>query len=145
MSYFDYPAGSDTVTTCTVPGAVANTANCAGESDPPNGDLTDVGSYTGAASPVGTFDQGGNVYEWNEAILASGTSRGERGGNFTQGGTTALLGAESRNALFPTTEHPGVGFRVASPVPPVPSLSLGGLLVLAASLLGFPGYRQARA
>ncbi len=55
--YFDYPAGSDTQTTCTVPGAIANTADC----NYINGDLVDVGSYTGATSPVGTFDQGGGI------------------------------------------------------------------------------------
>ena len=34
-----------------------NRANC----DDAVGDLTIVGSYTGSASPYGTFDQGGNV------------------------------------------------------------------------------------
>ncbi|GAG37158.1 unnamed protein product, partial [marine sediment metagenome] len=63
--YFEYPAGSDTQTTCAVPGATANTANC----DEVVDDLTNVGSYTGSASPNGTFDQGGNVWEWNEAII----------------------------------------------------------------------------
>ena len=43
-------------------------------------DLTSVGSYPGSASPYGTFDQGGNVFEWNEAI--AGTNRVARGGNF---------------------------------------------------------------
>jgi hypothetical protein len=56
-TYYDYPAGSDTQTTCAVPGATANTANCSFLVE----DLTDVGSYTGSASPSGTFDQGGNV------------------------------------------------------------------------------------
>ena len=61
--YFDYPALSDTQTTCAVPGATANTANC----DSAVGDLTDAGDYTSSPSPNGTFDQGGNVWEWNEA------------------------------------------------------------------------------
>ena len=64
-SYFDYPAGSDTQTTCATPTATPNRGNCNGAV----GDLTDVGSYTGSASPYGTFDQGGNVFEWNEAIV----------------------------------------------------------------------------
>jgi hypothetical protein len=37
----------------TAPSATANTANCFGGF----GTVTDVGAYTGAASPAGTFDQ----------------------------------------------------------------------------------------
>lgn len=44
------------------------------------GGPTHVGAYTGSASPYGTFDQGGNVYEWNEQIV--GSSRGRRGGGW---------------------------------------------------------------
>jgi formylglycine-generating enzyme required for sulfatase activity len=75
-SYFDYPAGSDAQTICSTPTATANHANCGGA------DLTIKGSYTGSASPYGTFDQGGNVEEWNEAIYPGDTRRGYRGGSF---------------------------------------------------------------
>ena len=61
------------------PGGAANTANC----NFVEGDLTDGGSYTAAASPNSTFDQGGNVFEWNEAIV-SGSGRGLRGGFFDE-------------------------------------------------------------
>ncbi len=67
-NFFNYPAGSNTPTTCAVPGATANTANC----DNAVGDLTDVGSYTDSASPNGTFDQGGNVMEWTETVAGFG-------------------------------------------------------------------------
>ena len=30
---------------------------------------TVVGEFQNSASPYGTFDQGGNVWEWNEAIV----------------------------------------------------------------------------
>ena len=139
MIYFDYPAGSDTQTTCTVPGAAANTANC----HPAVGGLTAVGSYTGAASPNGTFDQGGNLWEWNEAIISS-TLRGVRGGSFVRSPTN--LAASNRGILNAPNHHAGYGFRVASPVSasPVPSLSPLGMAVLW-SLLGFVIWRRLRA
>jgi hypothetical protein len=146
MLYFDYPAGSDTEITCATPGGGANTANCFSVV----GDLTDVGSYTGAASPVGTSDQGGNVWEWNEAIdtIDINSFRSLRGGHF--GITPDILAASVRVINFPTSEAMRVGFRVASIVPPpfpngIPALSPIGLLVAAAGLLGFGAYHRGRA
>ena len=130
-SYFDYPAGSNAQTTCATPTATANQANCANAV----GDLTDVGSYTGSASPYGTFDQGGNVWKWNETIL-SGSDRGLRGGSSGNGGADNFA-ASTRNSVGPAYEYINVGFRVA----PEPST---GLLVLA-GLLGLAGWRRARA
>ena len=43
------------------------------------GDLYDVGTYYLSRSWTWTYDQGGNVSEWNEAIIG-GASRGQRGG-----------------------------------------------------------------
>jgi len=40
---------------------------------------TPVGEFENSESPYGTFDQGRNVWEWNEAILY-GSNRGLRGG-----------------------------------------------------------------
>jgi formylglycine-generating enzyme required for sulfatase activity len=115
MSYFDYPAGSDTQTTCALPGETANTANC--NRGPFYHDFTDVGSYTGSASPNGTFDQGGNVWEWNEAIIYYPSSgwwlRGMRGGACTE--PSDHLAAWVRLEIFsdPRVESPIAGFRVA--------------------------------
>ena len=61
MAAFDFPTGTDTETTCALPGATANTANCNYRL---RDDVTDVGSYTGSPSPYGTFDQGGNMWEY---------------------------------------------------------------------------------
>ena len=130
MSYFDYPAGSDTLTTCAAPGATPNTANCLGSGVGP----TDVGSYAGSASPNGTFDQGGNLEEWNEAII-SGSGRGVRGGNFTHPvGLSALGGGD----LDPLGEFGNVGFRVARTIPePSTALLIGlGLVGLGARRRG---------
>ncbi len=123
-SYFEYPAGTDTQTVCAAPGATANTAVCE------LGDLTDVGSYTGSASPNGTFDQGGNVFEWNEAII-SGSNRGVRGGGAFD--SPSFLAASLRLDVLPEGEVIDLGFRVASPIPEPSAalLMLGGLLVIA--------------
>ena len=131
--YFAYPAGSDFGTTCTAPGATPNTANCdALGSDATDADVDDhtvVGSFTASASPYGTFDQGGNVVEWNDTAL-SGFGRGLRGGGFDSSSSTDLA------AAFLFVGSPGyadwhIGFRVASVPEPATGLLLGtGLLAL---------------
>jgi formylglycine-generating enzyme required for sulfatase activity len=93
------------------------------------GDLTIKGSYTGSASPYSTFDQGGNVFEWNEAIV-SGSFRSVRGGSFNFGAIS--LAASTQSITIPALESNGVGFRVASiPEPGTGLLVMTGLLGLA--------------
>ena len=128
MSYFDHPAGADAPMDCVAPTAdTGNAANCAG--GPP---LTDVGAYALSGSPYGTFDQGGNVSEWNEALTVDG--RGIRGGNFFGVSSYPLLSARVRSATERVNEDEARGFRVATLVPEPGSglLVLTGLLGLAA-------------
>jgi formylglycine-generating enzyme required for sulfatase activity len=117
-SYSLYPNGQNTITT-----ADANYQVSVGST-------TDVGSYTGDGSSYGTFDQGGNVWEWNDAVI-SGSSRGRRGGSFASFGDNNL-GASDRFNLDPTFEFSSIGFRVAS-VPEPTSLLLtmlaGGVML----------------
>ena len=118
-SYSLYPNGQYTITT-----ADANYGFAVGST-------TDVGSYTGDGSSYGTFDQGGNVWEWNDAVI-SGSSRGLRGGSFAGfGGGT--LRASTRSDGDPTGESNFIGFRVAS-VPEPTSLLLtmlaGGMMLI---------------
>ena len=135
--YFDYPARSDDQTTCAAAGAVANTANC----NDAVTDFTDVASYTRSGSPVGTFDQGGNVSEWNER--RSSVLRGRRGGHL--GNAPGFLAAATRGQIFYGSEVEDVGFRVASvvPPPPVPSIGPTGIALLGC-LLGLVGVRFLR-
>lgn len=132
-SYFEHPAGTSTPSVCAAAGVTMNTANCSSAV----GDLTNSGSYTGSASPNSTFDQGGNVFEWNEAIISLGRSR--RGGSFFHGGDN-LAAFFRRTDSNPTSSGQTFGFRVASlaPAVAVPFLSPFGL-VLFSSLLGLAG------
>ena len=125
-TYFEYPTGSDTQTSCDANPLLSNAANCGGAV----GGVSDVGAYTASASPAGTFDQGGNVWEWNEAIIG-GSLRGQRGGAFSR--DPMFLAASERNAGLPTFEDDSMGFRVASvvPEPGTGLLLLTGLLAAA--------------
>ena len=78
---------------------------------------TEGGAHENSDSPYGTFDQGANVWEWNEAIMVSihgGWIRGQRGGSFYQlvDDLTASTRANHWD-LDPTNALPHAGFRVA--------------------------------
>ena len=92
---------------------------------------TEVGEFENSSSPYGTFDQGGNVWEWNEAVFFYGTwSRGLRGGSFITPGYGLL--ESYRYGESPTNEQASFGFRLA--LVPEPAtlalLILGGLAIL---------------
>lgn len=78
---------------------------------------TDVGTYGDDPSAYGTFDQGGNVYERNDAVI--GSSRGLRAGSWADGGPSGYNGSLMLSSVrlkggVPTHENPVIGFRVAS-------------------------------
>jgi probable HAF family extracellular repeat protein len=90
--------------------------------------LTDGGAYSLATSPYGTNDQGGNVYEWNEADTDDfhDISRGLRGSSWSDG--AFYTQASQRRFSSSHTEADNLGFRVATV--PEPSTYLLGALAL---------------
>ena len=129
--YWDYAHQSDSITT--------DDANYQNSVD--GGTLTDVGIYSEDASYYGTFDQGGNVWEWNDAIVSS-TARGLRGGAFST--ADSALQSSDRANLYPTFESSSFGFRVSSLAPiPEPSTyaAIFGSLALAVATMRRKGRR----
>ena len=131
-NYFDYPTSSDST-----PGRdMSETTNPDNNANYHDSDYligspyyrTEVGEFELSDSPYGTFDMGGNVSEWNEALI--GMDRGARGGAYYDGSiylhsTRQLIGG-------PHYKGSNLGFRVSS-VPEPATLSLlviGGLAML---------------
>ncbi len=138
--YWDYPTGTDN-TPSNVLGNPTDAGNNATFYDMTSqtdtiGDpywKTEVGAHENSPSPYGTFDQGGNVWEWNETIVYQGADhadRGMRGGAF--GYLEYHLGASSSNQSYPTVEQVDRGFRVVQVPEPATLLllALGGLAVM---------------
>jgi len=148
--YYDYATSSDTR-----PESVNNLGNLSGTGDPFTEGGTDPGNYAtwdrdggtdgigspyyrtvvgeweNSASPYGTFDQTGNVYEWNDTILY-GTNRALRGGSFHDSYSTGLPDASDRLTWDPTNQSYQAGFRVCEVPEPasIMMLALGGLALL---------------
>ena len=102
--YWVYPTRSNTAPGQDLADVSANNANYYtapyhNPIDPPYY-TTVVGEFQNSASPYGTFDQGGNEWEWNEAVL-SGSSRGSRGGAFLND-SADYLRASYRHGVYPT-------------------------------------------
>jgi sulfatase modifying factor 1 len=99
--------------------ADANYSNSVGSSTA----STDVGTYSADPSSYGTFDQGGNVVEWNDAVI-SDSLRGLRGGAWGSLDVNNLA-SSSRYGSDPSLEsdYGYFGFRLAS-VPEPSSLVL---------------------
>lgn len=120
--YFDYATQSDTAPGNSVGdgdnqanyfanGVFAVTGGSAQE--PGRNYLTDVGAFANSPSYYGTYDQNGNVWQWNDLDGAPSPSRGLRGGYWFSGSLPL------QSALFCTDttarENNDVGFRLAGP------------------------------
>ena len=137
-NYFDYPTASDSVPSndLTTPDG-GNNANFydSGYTIGSPYYRTEAGEFELSESPYNTFDQGGNVWEWNESIVYEGSDyayRGLRGGSFNDYGS--YLHASYRDGTTtPTGEIGSIGFRVSEVPEPgtMALLAFGGIGVLA--------------
>ncbi len=107
---------------------------------PGNDGALPVGTYINAPSYYGTFDQGGNLWEWNEDIVG-GTSRVRRGGAW---GTSEIdLRSTSGTFSGATDGLLNLGFRVVRLVP-IPEPGTYGA-AMGAMALGVVMLRRRRA
>ena len=151
--YYVYATQSDTAPGNTIgsganqanyaPGGVFSVTQSSSYSSSQNY-LTDVGAFSGSGSFYGTFDQNGNVYQWNDldGLAPSGSDRGFRGG-FWEVDNWALASSGDFES-DPSNEQSYIGFRLASPVAvPEPStwvMAAGGL-----ACAGWGAWRRRRA
>jgi formylglycine-generating enzyme len=128
-SYYLYPTSSNMVPGRDLADAAGNNANYFGTPLPIQSPYytTAGGAFQNSDSSYGTFDQGGNVWEWNEAII-NDVYRGQRGGSFLSFSDSEQSGGRYSN--FTTSENRGIGFRVAQ-VPEPTSLGVLGIGVAA--------------
>ncbi len=128
--YWDYPTSSDTAPGRDMADVSGNNANYYGTPYPiDSGKYTTlVGEFQNSPSPYGTFDQGGNVWEWNESVLY-GSSRGMRGGSFHY--YSSYLLASYRFYYYPAgEEYAYFGFRVVSVPEPGSLVMLFGIALM---------------
>ena len=121
----------NTVTCEAPPGGTTHSANCGNILGGP----IDVASYLTSPSHYGTFDQHGNVAEWNESSDVGATQRPIRGGNYF---TASFVLPTNRTLVSAEAERRNIGFRVAM----VPEPGTG--LLLLSGLIGFSAHRRVR-
>lgn len=127
--YWDYATSTNTIPGLDMADVSGNNANYHGEPFPIDSGkyTTIVGEFQNSASPYGTFDQGGNVWEWNESVITQ-SARGLRGGSYFD--NDSYMSANYRGSFFMTTEYGRYGFRVVQlPEPCSALLLLAGCLI----------------
>ena len=103
--------------------------------------LTNVGAFSSSASFYGTFDQSGNVLQWNDLDGAADSSRGLRGGNW-YAVSPVDLSSSNRLTVIASNETEFVGFRLASPVAIVPEPSTACMALAGLACGGLAMWRR---
>jgi formylglycine-generating enzyme len=119
--YWQYPTRSDSGPSNSLSITGTNNANYdnGGFTDPTTF-LTSVGTFMDSPGPYGTFDMGGNVYEWTEGFDKN--VRTIRGGSWNDG--MAGLASDTFLSDGPSQENVDVGFRVVE----LPEPGIAGLV-----------------
>lgn len=132
-SYFAYPTSSDSEPSNILDGGGNNAtfrSNTGGATIGGPHHRTEVGAHANSPSPYGTFDQGGNVWEFNEAIVPS-LGRGLRGGSFNSGDYFLESSFRVISDDVVVDEYSDVGFRLALvPEPATVALLIVGAMTL---------------
>ena len=102
----------------------------------PTNFLTPVGYFKDSPGPYGTFDMGGDVFQWTEWSDFDQQWRGLRGGSYSNAlKSMSSAGLNSWTCDYPQSEQKYIGFRVAG-TPVVPEPGSIGLLLAAALAFG---------
>jgi len=127
--YWAYPTQSNTPPSNVLSATGTNNANFYDDGfTAPTTGLTPVGAFAASPSAYGSYDMGGNVWQWNETNYFN-YARGLRGGSFADVASALLSGAEDN--IAPVGYDPNVGFRVAY----VPEPSSIELLTVAVAVI----------
>jgi len=130
-SYFNYATSSNNFPGNDLNDVSGNNANYDTFSLKNRYYTTIIGEFQNSVSPYGTFDQSGNIWEWNEGIPwdPSDPARCVRGGSFND---PPYMNKALRGGITPAGEGPDFGFRIS--VVPEPTmlglLTVGGLPLL---------------
>ena len=129
-NYFDYPTGNDGAPSNVLDGGGNNaTFYDGGYTIGSPYYRTEAAAHVNSDSPYGTFDQGGNLWEWTETA-SGGSFRKRRGGSYMHGAN--FLSVTDSGQGPPTSEVGYIGFRVSEVPEPATMalLALGSLGIL---------------
>jgi formylglycine-generating enzyme required for sulfatase activity len=128
--YWSYPTQSNTAPSNVLSATGTNNANYFnGVYTDPTNYQTPVGAFAASPGPYGTYDMGGDVFQWNEGFVNS-DSRGLRGGDDNLSSDYLISTERSNYAAPPEDVWSTIGFRVASVPEPGSIALLAGMAVL---------------
>ena len=144
--YWEYPTQSDTMPAPDAPPGGSNSANYWDDVEHAVGApywRNEVGAYTSSVSAYGTFDQGGNLWEWNEALIST-DHRGPRGSWWDEHGI--YMSATNRDWYEPIggSSYVGIGFRLVKPLDSQVVPEPLSMAFMGAAFLGVVGWRVRR-